>query len=51
MGTPIVIDNGSSKCRIGFSGDDVPKFFFPTIIGYPKYEMMPGMNSKICIGP
>ncbi|KAJ5075947.1 actin-10-related [Anaeramoeba ignava] len=34
----IVIDNGSSTIRAGFSGDDTSKSIFPSIIGKPKDE-------------
>ncbi len=30
---PIVIDNGSGVCKIGFAGDDAPRGVFPNIIG------------------
>ena len=29
----VVIDNGSTTCKAGFSGDDEPRFVFPTIVG------------------
>lgn len=46
------MDNGSSMCRIGLSGDDMPKFFFPNVIGRPKFEnMIISTNEKIYIGP
>jgi actin beta/gamma 1 len=32
----IVIDNGSSKCKAGFGGDDAPRTVFPTIVGRPR---------------
>ena len=28
----IIIDNGTSKCKVGFSNEDEPKFYFPNII-------------------
>ena len=31
-GVPVVIDNGSSTCKAGFSGDDTPKVVVPTSI-------------------
>ena len=36
--TAIVIDNGSSKCRIGYAGDEVPRLNVPTVIGRPKLQ-------------
>ena len=32
----IIIDNGSSYTKAGFSGEEGPRTIFPTIIGYPK---------------
>eukprot|EP00347_Sterkiella_histriomuscorum_P020200 403338712 len=32
----IVIDNGSSRLRIGYAGDEVPRLTVPTLIGRPK---------------
>jgi actin len=29
---PIVIDNGSDKCKAGFAGDDAPLSIFPSIV-------------------
>ena len=33
--TPVVVDNGSGVCKVGFSGNDAPRSFFPSIIGKP----------------
>lgn len=34
--TAIVIDNGSSRMRVGFAGDEVPRLTVPNLIGKPK---------------
>ena len=34
----MVIDNGTSKMRAGFAGDDKPRVTFPSIVGYTKSE-------------
>lgn len=33
----VVIDNGSSKCKAGFAGDDLPRDASPSIVGRPRY--------------
>ncbi|KAM9990447.1 hypothetical protein ACTFIY_006494 [Dictyostelium cf. discoideum] len=44
---PIVVDNGSGLCKVGFSGEDYPLDIFPTIIGVPKYkDILFGVNQK-----
>ena len=44
-----VIDNGSGVVKAGFSGEDVPRAIFPSIIGRPKnvsnYKML-GVDAK-----
>ena len=35
-GACIVIDNGSHKCRVGWSGEGDPRFVFPNITARPK---------------
>ena len=35
---PIVLENGSAACRMGFCGDDSPQTVFPNIIGRRKTE-------------
>ena len=35
-GACIVIDNGSHKCRVGWSGEEDPRFVFPNISARPK---------------
>ncbi|KAJ2454423.1 centractin- actin- protein of the dynactin complex [Coemansia sp. RSA 2336] len=40
---PVVIDNGSGVIKAGFAGDDQPKSFFPSYVGWPKHlRMMAG---------
>ncbi|KXN68310.1 actin-2 [Conidiobolus coronatus NRRL 28638] len=34
---PVVIDNGSGVIKSGFAGAEVPKSFFPSIVGRPKH--------------
>ncbi|CAJ0830263.1 3608_t:CDS:10 [Entrophospora sp. SA101] len=34
----IVIENGSSTCKVGFAGDDAPRAVFPTIVGRPHHQ-------------
>ena len=34
----LVVDNGSSICKAGFSGDDAPRAVFPCVIGRPYNE-------------
>ncbi|KAM9985759.1 hypothetical protein ACTFIZ_012386 [Dictyostelium cf. discoideum] len=44
---PIVIDNGSRLCKVGFSGENYPLDIFPSIIGIPKYkDILLGVNQK-----
>lgn len=43
----VVIDNGTGYIKAGISGDEVPKAYFSTVVGYTKYEI-PGFNSKNC---
>lgn len=44
----IIIDIGQGSTKIGFAGDEKPRYIFPTVIGKPKYQntMMTGMNTK-----
>ncbi|KAI0325065.1 Actin/actin-like protein [Cubamyces sp. BRFM 1775] len=45
MVAAVVIDNGSGVSKAGFSGDDVPRLTFPTIVGHPHHEgAMPNMD-------
>ena len=34
--TPLVLDNGSGVCKIGFAADEAPKSAFPSIVGKPR---------------
>ncbi len=34
----LVIDNGSSTCKVGFSSDDCPRAIFPSIVGWPRHQ-------------
>jgi actin-related protein len=36
LSSPLVLDNGSSSCRIGFAGDDKPSEEFTCVLGKPK---------------
>ena len=44
----IVIDNGTSSIKAGFSGNDAPSFEIPTVIATPKFfqSSMIGMGQK-----
>ena len=35
----IIIDNGTGYCKAGFSGEEGPRAYFPTIIGRPKTKL------------
>lgn len=35
LGRVIVLNTGSRTCRIGFAGEQVPKYVFPSIVGRP----------------
>jgi actin beta/gamma 1 len=41
----LVVDNGSGMCKAGFSGDDLPRAVFASIVGRPKMQsIMVGVN-------
>ena len=43
----IIIDNGSCYIKAGYSGEADPRTIFPSIVGYPKYDMViHGGNKK-----
>ncbi|KAK2117785.1 hypothetical protein P7K49_004672 [Saguinus oedipus] len=43
----LVVDNGSGRCKAGFTGDDAPRAVFPSIVGCPRHQgMMVGMGQK-----
>ena len=45
--TTIVVDNGSSLIKAGFSGEEAPKAIFPSIVGRPKnIAALVGVESK-----
>jgi actin-related protein len=45
----VVIDNGSSTIKVGFSGDDAPIATFPAIVGRGRHVyIMVGMDHKSC---
>ena len=33
----IIIDNGSGYSKVGLNGEEEPRYFFPSCVGYPKY--------------
>lgn len=42
----VVIDNGSGMMKAGLAGEEAPKAYFPSVIGFPKYERIPGSEEK-----
>ncbi|KAH0790463.1 actin [Histomonas meleagridis] len=40
----IVIDNGSSMCRVGFAGMSYPCLKFPSVVGEPKINNINNLN-------
>ena len=34
----LVVDSGSGRCKAGFSGDDLPRAVFSSIVGRPRYQ-------------
>ena len=36
--SPILIDNGTAYCKAGFTGEEQPKVFLKTCVGYPKHS-------------
>jgi len=50
---PIVIDNGNSFIKAGFSGDENPDHTFPTLLGRPTQHRMligEGASQSVFIG-
>ncbi len=37
---PIVIDMGTGYTKVGFAGEEWPRSIFPSVVGYPKYEVV-----------
>ena len=50
--TSLVIDNGSGLTKAGFSGDDVPRAIFPSIVARPKVQstMVGSANKSYHVG-
>ena len=46
----LVIDNGSGSCKAGFTGDDVPKCVFPSVIGHPRAVAIGADNKDSYVG-
>ncbi|XP_058145573.1 actin, cytoplasmic 1-like [Dasypus novemcinctus] len=45
--TALVIDNGSSTCKVGFAGENMPRSMFPSIVGHPWHQrVMMGIDHK-----
>lgn len=42
----IVIDNGTGMMKAGFAGDEAPKVYFPSLVGYQRYEHLHGSDDK-----
>lgn len=36
----VVIDPGSGFCKIGFAGEDSPRYVFPNIVGRPRHAAL-----------
>ncbi|XP_076447741.1 actin-5-like [Babylonia areolata] len=46
---PVVIDNGSCMCKVGFAVDSAPRAVFPPIVGRPKPQSwLVGSDQKDC---
>nr|QGN00869.1 ActL2 [Drosophila azteca] len=49
--TPVVFDNGSGMCKVGFGGSDAPTAIFPSIVGRPRHKSaMFGIGIKNSLG-
>ena len=42
----IVIDNGSGMIKAGIAGEEAPKAYFPSVIGFPRFDKIPGADDK-----
>ena len=42
----LVVDNGSGMCKAGFAGDDAPRAVFPSIVGRPRHQVSPPLESE-----
>ncbi len=45
----IVIDNGTGMIKAGIAGDEAPKAYFPSVVGYVKYNKIIGTEGKECL--
>lgn len=43
----LIIDNGTSACKVGFAGDDGPCAIFPSIIGQLRPYSMHKSNMDV----
>lgn len=43
----VMIDNGSAKCKLGFSGEDAARVFCPNLVGIPKFQSSSDKNLYI----
>lgn len=34
--------------KAGIAGEEAPRAYFPSVVGFPKYEVVPGADSKEC---
>lgn len=44
----VVIDNGTGYIKAGLAGDDAPRTVFPSVVGYQRFEQIPGADGKGC---
>ena len=44
----VVIDNGTGMIKAGLAGDEAPKAYFPSVVGYVKYSKIIGTDGKDC---
>lgn len=52
MNKSIVMDNGTYTSKIGFGGDDHPKYILTSVVGYPLNRNKlnnENIDSEICI--
>ena len=47
----LVIDNGSSSCKAGLAGEDMPTVDFPSMIGKPRHEVRPRGVTRCAVTP
>jgi actin-related protein 5 len=47
-GTPIIIDNGSSYCRMGWAGDEKPAIVFRNAVARSRGKR--GESDQVCVG-